>query len=340
MWDRVSYHHLAGYMPKAVVLSIYALASCIRIEDQARSCLEAEGNRSNAPVLQRLSNQYFEAAMEELQRSSSGAHDLNIIHALRPSVSHCQALTILALQQHGVAEFSRASLLCSLAATMAIDLKLHRYSDSKSSVDREIASRLWWNIYVLEKMMAFEIGRPMAYRFEEASAPFPSVYESDEFELFQPPEMKSASPNQEHASAPKMQILSAFHTTIELCRLMERVSQEVYSPVACEAVKSPITGDTIRMHLWEDIQQWQQQQQCSSLRLDLSGISIHLPVVVTNQVVSPLAAESMDAYLYLTPESTAANTIRRYSLTSTIHFSMDTACESYGNSSVRNTKSG
>lgn len=288
IYDPIGYHGLAEYLPKSVSYAIFAIAICLHEETEtARSTLTA-GDGTLTPLLDVSANHFFESALLELQSGKQGKKDMNMLHALRPSIPHCQTLTILALQQHGVAEFPRASLLCNLAATMAIDLRLHRCCGPEGSVERQVGSRLWWNIYVLEKMMSFEMGRPMAWRFEEADAPFPSTEESDEFELFRPP--KEGARDARHlAPLQKLQTLTAFHTTIDLCRLMERVSCEIYSLGARRMIKeSPKSGDATRMRLWRDVQEWRLQRQNSALCLDLGRDGAMLPVVVTNHVVSAL----------------------------------------------------
>jgi hypothetical protein len=274
-------------LPKPVCYAIYAIAACLHEDpESARNAAAVEDASTTTLPLDASANRFFEAALMELQSGKQGKQDLHIIHALRPSIPHCQALTILALQQHGVAEFSRAGLFCSLAATMAIDLRLHRCCGPEGSVEREVGSRLWWNIYVLEKMMSFEMGRPMAWRYDEADAPYPSTEESDEFELFRPPKEGAGNPRN-HAPLQKLQSLSAFHTTIELCRLMERISSDIYSLAARRMIKqAPETGDATRMSLWKDVQEWRLQRHGSPLSLDLSRDGATLPVVVTNHVVS------------------------------------------------------
>ena len=296
IYDPIGYHGLSEHLPKCVVFAIYAIASCLHDEQELDLTTAVASEGTTTPPLDSSANHFFESALLELQCGKQGKRDLSMMHALRPSVSYCQTLTILALQQHGVAEFTRASLFCSLAATMAIDLRLHRSAGQPGSVEREVGSRLWWNIYVLEKMMSFEMSRPMAWRFDEADAPFPSTQESDEFELFKPP---SQGGQDSRGTTPlqKLQTLTAFHTTIDLCRLMERISCDIYSLRARQLIKqSPASGDATRMELWRDVQDWRLQRQNSSLSLDLGRDGVTLPVVMTNHVVSDAKPASQLGY--------------------------------------------
>jgi hypothetical protein len=64
--------------------------------------------------------------------------------ATKPTILRCQVFTVLALQQHSIAAFSQAGILCGVAAAMAIDLQLHRKSETGTSIEVEIKSRLWW----------------------------------------------------------------------------------------------------------------------------------------------------------------------------------------------------
>lgn len=97
----------------------------------------------------------FESALLALQRFDNGKSEYHPLNVLKPSVEICQALTILALQQHGVAESASAALLCGMASAMAIELSLYKAMSSESDPTQgQVCSRLWWNIFLLDKMMA------------------------------------------------------------------------------------------------------------------------------------------------------------------------------------------
>jgi hypothetical protein len=115
--------------------------------------------------------EFFEESFNILQH---GGENLprSAIHVLTPTITTCQVLVILALQQHGVAEYARAAMLCGLASAMAIELHIHREYGPDEPVEREIRSRLWWNLYILEKMLSGEQGRPFILRVEESDCEF------------------------------------------------------------------------------------------------------------------------------------------------------------------------
>jgi len=166
MYDLTGYENLPTNMPVPLLYAVYSIAACVQPQSEH---VQEEIYDTPSP------QQSFDAALQALQHSGL---------LLKPSIETCQALTILALEQHGIAESSPAALLCSLASSMAIELKLHRaMSSSADPTDVQIRSRLWWNIYVLDKMMACELGRPVLLRWEEQDTPEPSSSESDEFQL-------------------------------------------------------------------------------------------------------------------------------------------------------------
>lgn len=295
LYEAISYHNLAEELPKPLVYSIFAIAACIHPDSRPAERVESDVTQNEGIVQVGMASQYFDAALSELLRSSDGRNEFKLINALQPSIAHCQALTILALQQHGVAEFSRAGVLCGLASAMATDLRLHRDCWQSDPVQREIASRLWWNVFVLDHMISSEMGRPMVLRSEDTDAPYPSVSESDEYELFTPGDGNGLfrySPRR----AIKMRTLSAFHTTIEMIKIQECVSREIYSLAARESIRRDrASGDAIRIKLSNKIREWEKRVEASPLKLDLTGHSVTLPAIVTNSVVLQLLHLSSNA---------------------------------------------
>lgn len=138
-------------MHPALVAAIFCIASCVDRPTQ----------HTPNTIVQKYPEpkQFLQEALDILQQGS-GDKEPQMINALSPSITACQVLTILTLQQHGVAEYAQAAILCSLAAGMAIDLRLHRQSDSDDPIQVEVKSRLWWNLYVLDKMISSDMGKP------------------------------------------------------------------------------------------------------------------------------------------------------------------------------------
>lgn len=76
----------------------------------------------------------FERALTLPQEDNEGSPPHSSL-ALKLSITNCQVLVILALQQLRVAEYSRGAVLCALAAAIAIELSLRRASKSTDSND-------------------------------------------------------------------------------------------------------------------------------------------------------------------------------------------------------------
>ncbi|KAK0550221.1 hypothetical protein OC845_002751 [Tilletia horrida] len=106
---------------------------------------------------------------------------------LRPTVSTIQSLFLLSLYSHGCGELSRAWVYSGLACAMLMDLGLHRWPIHRiellhESAERETRTRLIWCVYILDKVLSAEMGRPVILRATDCDAPFLSEVEADELE--------------------------------------------------------------------------------------------------------------------------------------------------------------
>ena len=99
IYDPIGYHGLSEHLPKCVVFAIYAIASCLHDEQELDFTTAVASEGTTTPPLDSSANHFFESALLELQHGKQGKRDVSMMHALRPSVSYCQTLTILALQQ-------------------------------------------------------------------------------------------------------------------------------------------------------------------------------------------------------------------------------------------------
>lgn len=278
MYTPFDYTYPSNNIPDVLASAMFAIAACVdRHQPFQQAYDESHATSSVEPHF------YFEEALNLLQRSNA-CNDTTLKNAFAPSIVNCQTLTILALQQHGVAEYSRAAILCGLASSMAIELRLHRPHEPAGS-QCEIRYRLWWNLFILEKMISCEMGRPVMLRIEETDAPHPSTSEADEFELL-PTTMKRQNVPGVH-TAGKMRTLSVLETTIQLAVIMERLSREVYGLLSRRTIRDDrAVGEARRMELWSAFQKWENGIEASSLHLDLSNNLISVPGIVTNYVVS------------------------------------------------------
>ncbi|KAH8653604.1 fungal-specific transcription factor domain-containing protein [Xylariales sp. PMI_506] len=65
--------------------------------------------------------------------------------------------------------------ILGLALRMAINMGMHRSSGVSSLHPHvcELRNRLWWSVYIAERMFSIEMGRPLAINDSEIDAPFP-----------------------------------------------------------------------------------------------------------------------------------------------------------------------
>jgi hypothetical protein len=276
LYNSLDSTQLLDVLPRPLVGAISAIA--VLLEDSQ--------DFNPSPSKHEQAQNFFTHALMALEKQEAGRKSRSIF-AAKPSILQCQVFTILALQQHSIAAYSQAGTLCGVAATMAIELQLHRKSDTDNYMDIEIKSRLWWSVYVLEKMLSCEMGRPTILRAEEADAPFPSVDESDEFEFFSGFTQAGTVSRQTKFPPSKLRTLSAFHTTIRLAMIMENISRQIYGVRARQRIReNRQIGDETRLYLWAELQEWERSMEVSPLKLDTSENLSSPPVVVTNYVVS------------------------------------------------------
>ncbi|KAL5040960.1 fungal-specific transcription factor domain-containing protein [Aspergillus fruticulosus] len=65
--------------------------------------------------------------------------------------------------------------ILGLAMRMAINMGLHRsfYSTSLHAHVRELRNRLWWSVYIADRLYITDMGRPLSIHDSEIDAPFP-----------------------------------------------------------------------------------------------------------------------------------------------------------------------
>ncbi|KAF4630992.1 hypothetical protein G7Y89_g7143 [Cudoniella acicularis] len=281
LYTSLDYTYPSPGIPAPLVMAIFAIASCV---DRAQYSGPNVANGSQASLSYPKPKVFFEEALNLLEQGGSAKDVRQPVTALKPSIATCQVLVILALQQHGVAEYQRAAMLCGLASAMAIELHLHRVFEADDPTEREIRSRLWWNLYILEKMLSGEMGRPIVLRYEETDCTWPQISESDEFDL-----MPLNSHNQKSPASTrniKMRTMSALHTTISLSIIMERIYRQIYGLSARKAIREDqAAGDRTRMKLWNQLQEWERDMDASALKLDMSDELTSVPAAITNYVI-------------------------------------------------------
>jgi hypothetical protein len=164
LYTSLDYTYPSPSIPEALILAIFSIGSCV---DGVRYPKTKNEPGSQQDDYCPEPKEFFEASFNLLQKGSENI-PRSAVNILAPTITTCQVLVILALQQHGVAEYPRAAILCGLASAMAIELHLHRVYEPNEPVEREIRSRLWWSLYILEKMLSGEQGRPFILRADES----------------------------------------------------------------------------------------------------------------------------------------------------------------------------
>ncbi|CAG9994290.1 unnamed protein product [Clonostachys byssicola] len=116
--------------------------------------------------------------------------------------------------------------LLGLALRMAINMGLHRHfvSESIHPDIRELRNRLWWSIYVADRLYSIEMGRPLAINDAEINAPYP---------------VDVSSWTDVHGQPRKVDGLVSL---ARICRILGKIVDAVYCKPASEK------GATIRPH--------------------------------------------------------------------------------------------
>jgi len=263
----------------AVLYAVYAIAACVEPTDDRSS---ATKDKTPPPTV------FFEAALLALQKKQSDPPHLSaVFHPLnfiRPTIESCQTLVILALQQHGLGEASNAAMLCNTAAGMAIELRLNEARPTGADhVTTQIASRLWWNLYVLDKVLACGLGRPFSLRAEDVTAQYPSEAEADEFQLLQ---FRRKSDGE--VARTKSYCISGFNLTIGICAILEDVLRATCSVTSkqriCENFEA---AEVLRMSLWSRLQSCNEDLSRSAVGLRTNGHfrPVVSPVAIINSMV-------------------------------------------------------
>lgn len=280
MYEQAIYGQSPSALAQPVLYAIYAIAACTESSGGSEDATYA--TRVPSPAL------LFESALLSMQRRGSGEEPLSSqfhpLNMLKPSIESCQALVILALQQHGLSEASNAAILCSIAAGMAIDLRLNEEMPANTDhTTTQVASRLWWNLFILDKMLETERGRPFRLRSEDATTPWPSTLESDEYQLIKVPDTKTG-----RLTTMKSNSMSGFEKTIQLALIMESITKDVCSVTSKKRLCGDLSvAERTRLGLWEKLDDYRNSLERSSFALTaIDGFrTVVPPVAIINAIV-------------------------------------------------------
>lgn len=153
----------------------------------------------------------------------------------------------MSLRQTRTGDKPSAYLYSGMAASMALELGLHRVGtggvNKKTSqvspavqnmdnphpklilqrqADEETRSRVYWCCYILDKALAEETGRPVLLAARRSTTPLPSTSEADEYELWPPPSTLS-NRSEVRLDPTQARTISCFNATCRLGVLVERI---------------------------------------------------------------------------------------------------------------------
>ncbi|KAF8578646.1 hypothetical protein K439DRAFT_1638648 [Ramaria rubella] len=146
----------------------------------------------------------------------------------RPSTS--QALILLAYREFGIGAISQAWIYMGMAIRMATDLGMHRAADRWerpgrvlfTEAEKSSRKRLWHCCVILDRIMAFSMGRPMCIRERDYDTSLPSTEENEE--------MEGWTPKQYPASTLKpARTLSCLTATASLSSILALVVDTIYA---------------------------------------------------------------------------------------------------------------
>ncbi|KAH8119301.1 fungal-specific transcription factor domain-containing protein [Phellopilus nigrolimitatus] len=190
----------------------------------------------------------LDAQMAEVFRSTAEEKLLSE-GVFRSNIDTCTALFLLSLYYHGEGNQRQAWVHCSVAATMALDLGLHKSVKNLPLVDHERRVRVFWNIFVYEKNLACEMGRPVMIRMVHCDPARLSEEQSDEYETVVHPGTSR------FGHTVRLYTISIFNSAVDLFRIFERILSEVHS------VPKPSSNRSARERLVQeleyDLDKWQ-----------------------------------------------------------------------------------
>ncbi|KAF9544439.1 Transcriptional activator of fatty acid utilization [Mortierella hygrophila] len=119
---------------------------------------------SDDPLIRQDSTKYFNRAKIILDET---------YHVSR--ISAIQALLLMSHHQHAVGNYSGGWLYTGMATRIAHDIGLHRQDfQVNEPIEAEIRKRVWWAVYIADRLGAGVLGRPLNIRDKEYNVEMPS----------------------------------------------------------------------------------------------------------------------------------------------------------------------
>ncbi|KAG0285557.1 hypothetical protein BGZ96_010202 [Linnemannia gamsii] len=119
---------------------------------------------SDDPLVRQDSTKYFNRAKIILDET---------YHVSR--ISTIQALLLMSHHQYAVGNYSGGWLYTGMATRIAHDIGLHRQDfQVNEPIEAEVRKRVWWAVYIADRLGAGVLGRPMNIRDKEYNVQMPS----------------------------------------------------------------------------------------------------------------------------------------------------------------------
>ena len=112
-----------------------------------------------------------------------------------------------------------------LAIRMGQSIGLHVESSSGETVDCENRRRTWYSMYVLDRLLALQLGRPMAIHETDFKVELPSQHDQSAFGV-----NTEGVPVEDNISPPHGLVMDYFVQVIRFSRIVGLVICELYRP--------------------------------------------------------------------------------------------------------------
>ncbi|KAI4955235.1 hypothetical protein J4E91_001093 [Alternaria rosae] len=175
----------------------------------ACGALQAEPGHTNSPASALKGQTMYETATAVLQ---SWPHDV--------SVTYAQAALLLSIYATECNLGPAGSMWLASAARMAQELQICPEVDVWPLVDGEIRRRLWWSIYVRDRIMSLETGKPMIINEVDCEISLPTAVDD-----------RYIQPNSSFRSLAKPTHYTGFMANIHITRLYAPLRQILKSSV-------------------------------------------------------------------------------------------------------------
>ncbi|GKT44309.1 protein STB5 [Colletotrichum spaethianum] len=182
---------------------------------------------------------------------------------VREDLESIQILVLVALYSlfdpKGISTWSIAGIVSRQAMLLGLS---RRSSEDKnlSAMDIELRHRLFWSIYVLDRMMAISLGLPVALIDENVDVPLPGLT-IEEF----------ASPDRQHFAS----ILQTNRHVIQLRQLEDRILKQIHTRKQSEvAALSQADRRAIAQNIRSEIENWYSNG-CLVSPLEPDNVPIH-----------------------------------------------------------------